>query len=64
MSDILDGFTCPVLMQLAPGASDIVQIDQTGDVGVLDEDVWDCPPYEDIGEQGDDSVLPLVSDLG
>jgi hypothetical protein len=42
-----DPTTCPILASLSPGVPGVVDIDSTGDVSVLGEWVWDCPPYSD-----------------
>lgn len=42
---LLDPLICSVLVELAPGVPGIVDIMSDGDVYIVGEFIWDCPPY-------------------
>ena len=46
--DIIDPAICPVLAGLAPGVPGVVDINTQGDVFVLGDGFFDCPPYGDV----------------
>lgn len=45
VADVADLMECPILATLTPGVPGIVDIDNQGDVVVLGNWLWDCPPY-------------------
>jgi hypothetical protein len=42
----IDPTICPVIGSLAPGVPGVVDITAEGDIYILTEFFWDCPPYE------------------
>jgi hypothetical protein len=46
--EYVDPLVCPVLAALSPGVPGTLDIDPEGDIYVLGQPQWDCPPYDVI----------------
>lgn len=46
VADPIDPMDCPILASLSPGVPGIVDVMSDGDVVVLGNWLWDCPPYD------------------
>jgi len=57
---IVDPLLCPLLAAAAPGLPGVAEINGEGDVFVIGDKVWDCPPYES-GDPGGGGSPPTVS---
>ena len=43
----VDPIVCPILASTSPGVPGVVDVTAEGDVYVLGDAFWNCPPYTD-----------------